>query len=128
MKEKPSSQVRRLTTEYVERKEEQEEHQRRRMRGLKRRLTAFAVVMAFVLISTSVILFQQHQTLNQSEQEQLQLEEQLAQLEADEADLKNEIELLHDNEYIGELARRDYMLSRPGETLFQLPRSQMVDE
>ncbi|SDO59835.1 FtsB family cell division protein [Alkalicoccus daliensis] len=128
MEEGRKTQIRRLTTEYMERQEQQEEHRQRRLKGLKRRLSVFgAGVLLFFLIA-SVTLFQQHATIQESEQENQQLEQRLAEMETEGKELEAEIEALHDEEYIAELARRDFFMSKPGETLFQLPRSQVVEE
>lgn len=46
------------------------------------------------------------------------LEEQLAELKAENEAYRKEIERLHDPEYIEQRLRKDYMMSRDGETLF----------
>lgn len=128
MEEGRKTQIRRLTTEYMERQEQLEEQRQRRKKGLKRRLSVFGAGMFLLSLIASVTLFQQHSTIQESEQENQQLEQQLADMETEGTELEAEIEALHDDEYIAELARRDFFMSKPGETLFQLPRSQVIDE
>ncbi|WP_370314439.1 FtsB family cell division protein [Guptibacillus hwajinpoensis] len=55
--------------------------------------------------------------------QQKQAEEELTKLKDQEKYLTEEIEKLNDLDYIGELARRDYFMSKPGETIFKLPSS-----
>ncbi|MFC4737774.1 septum formation initiator family protein [Bacillus daqingensis] len=122
------TEIKKLTTEYMHRQEEMEEKRSRRMKGLKRRLSVFGAFMLLFVIIVSVTLYQQHSAIQDSERENQLLQEELEELQAEGSSLEEEIELLHDPEYIAELARRDFFLSKPGETLFQLPRSQMNDD
>lgn len=128
MGEGRNSQVRRLTTEYMERQEQLAEKRQRRRKGLKRRMSVFGAGLFLFFLIASVTLFQQHSTIQESEQENQQLEQQLAEMKEEEGALETEIEALQDHEYIADLARRDFFMSKPGETLFQLPRNQVVDE
>nr|WP_236785214.1 septum formation initiator family protein [Alteribacter salitolerans] len=76
-----------------------------------------------MFIFTVFTLFSQHSTIQEQEKIQEELDQNLANLEKEELELKEEKQLLQDYDYIAELARRDYFLTKPGETLFQLPRS-----
>ncbi|TVP86307.1 MAG: septum formation initiator family protein [Alkalicoccus sp.] len=128
MKEKRSPQVRRLTSEYIEHQERQKEERERRMKGVKRRLSVFGGFLGAFIIFAVITLFQQHSAIQDQEHENSQLELQLADIKDEEEALEEKVEALHDPEYIAELARRDFFMSKPGETLFQLPRSQEVEE
>ncbi|TMW69948.1 FtsB family cell division protein [Alteribacter natronophilus] len=113
----------RLASKYAREQELLQEQKRRRRKGLVRRMSIFAVLMTAGLIFTVYTLFSQHSTMQQQENEQAELTQQLAELEQEELALREEKELLQDYDYIAEIARRDYFLSKPGETLFQLPQA-----
>ncbi|CAM3987434.1 FtsB family cell division protein [Alkalicoccus chagannorensis] len=128
MREDRLKEVRRLKSEYAERQKEKQEVEDRRRRGLKRRLSVLGSAMGIMVIILSAVLFQQQQAISQHETENLQREAQLEEMQADAEALEEKIDQLQDPDYIGEIARRDYFLSKPGETLFQLPRSEERDE
>jgi cell division protein DivIC len=113
----------RLASKYAKEQEQLQEQKRRRRKGLIRRMSIFGVLMAAGLIFTVYTLFTQHSTMNQQQQEQAELDQHLVELEQEEVALREEKELLQDYDYIAEIARRDYFLTKPGETLFQLPQS-----
>lgn len=116
-------------TEEVERKHRMyEEALRKKRRGLMRRLSVFGVVM---LLATGVsVLTLIHQNSQVTEQEELisSLEEEQKVLQEEESRLSREIESLHDPSYIAEIARRDFLLTKPGEILFQVPREGESDD
>lgn len=128
MGEGRNPQVRRLTSEYMDRQEQLAEMKHRRRKGIKRRMSVFGAGLFLFFLIASVTLFQQQTTIQESEQENQQLEQQLAEMKEEEGSLEAEIEALQDPEYIADLARRDFFMSKPGETLFQLPRDQVVEE
>lgn len=123
MQQGTKTKVRQLTSEYMEKQELLEEQRRRRRKGLIRRLSVFAVFMILFFALTGFTLLQQQSSIQQQKVEQEKLDEELLQMEKQQSQLSQEIEWLHDPEYIAELARRDFFLTKPGETLFQLPRS-----
>lgn len=121
--ESPKGNVRRLTSEYMEKQAVLHEHKLRRRKGLIRRLTVFGLIIVVFMVFTGITLYSQITTIQEQEVRQQSLEEELFMLEREEAHLTEEIELLHNPDYIAEIARRDFFLTKPGETLFQLPRS-----
>ncbi|GEK59798.1 hypothetical protein CHL76_13910 [Marinococcus halophilus] len=92
-------------------------------RGLKKRMTALTVVTAFVVILMGITLFSQWQTIAANNEEQQQMEEQMVSLEEKEADLKQQVKDYNDLDYIAEVAREEYYLTKEGETLYKLPES-----
>jgi cell division protein DivIC len=128
MKDKRYPQVRRLTSEYIEHQEKMREEKERRKKGLKRRLSVFGGAIGAFMIFAVITLFQQHNAIESQEQENYQLETQLSDMKEEGTALEEEIEALHNPEYIAELARRDYFLTKPNETLFQLPRDEEPSE
>ncbi|MGJ9385068.1 cell division protein [Salipaludibacillus neizhouensis] len=123
MQQNPKTKVRQLTSEYMEKQELLTQQRKRRRKGLVRRLSVFAVLMIIFFSITGVTLFQQQSSIQQQEVEQEQLDKTLSLMEKEQSHLTEEIQWLQDPEYIAELARRDYFLTKPGETLFQLPRT-----
>ncbi|WP_096186160.1 FtsB family cell division protein [Evansella halocellulosilytica] len=123
MKEEQKQNIRKLSSEYMEKQALLHEQKLRRRKGLIRRLTVFSFIMAAIIIFTGITLYNQQATMDEQKNELQQLEEELTTMERQEAALEEEIDLLHDPEYIAEIARRDFFLTKPGETLFQLPRS-----
>ncbi|MEM5597121.1 septum formation initiator family protein [Niallia circulans] len=86
----------------------------RKKKLLMRRLTTFfvcAAVIGFIMIST---LISQSSTLKEKRAEKEKLDGQLVALEKKEADLKDQIAKLNDEEYLAKLARKDLLLSQKG--------------
>ena len=105
----------------MKKQEHQQEREARKRRGLRRRLTVLALIaIAFSRVSMMTI-HSQSVPLEEKVREKSRLEEQLKQLQEEEKRLQQEIENYNDLDYIAEIARRDYYLTKPGETLFKLP-------
>ncbi|MCL1632474.1 septum formation initiator family protein [Sporolactobacillus sp. CPB3-1] len=113
--------VTRLQTQYLHTHELDEKRKRKRRRGLIRRLIAFFVVFALACTFMITTLFSQSHKLSQAGREKVSLQKQLTQSKSQAVDLKKRIQLLHNKEYIGEVARRDYLLSKKGEIIFAKP-------
>ncbi len=113
--------VTRLQNNYLQSHELNEKRKRKRQKGLMRRLLAFFVV--FALLSTFMIssLISQSHQINEATQTKKSLQKQLSQSKHEASDVKKRIKLLHDKDYIGEIARRDYLLSNKGEIIFSKP-------
>ncbi|AOM84615.1 FtsB family cell division protein [Salisediminibacterium beveridgei] len=115
----------RQLTEEVERKHRIYEEQRlKRRRGLMRRLSVFAAVILLFTGFAGFTIYQQSEQMAEQEAEIARLEVQQQELKSEELRLESEIESLQDPEYIAEIARRDFFLTKPGETLFQIPEHQ----
>ncbi|RFU60340.1 septum formation initiator family protein [Bacillus sp. V59.32b] len=114
--------VTQIESSYVFQQERKVQSVEKKKRGLRRRLTFYAVC-AFVLSILAVsTLLTQAATLKEKEHKKEQLQTKLAKLEKNEELLKEEITKLNDDEYIAKLARRDYFLSDKGEIIFNLPK------
>ena len=109
------------TLKYIQEKQVYEKIKRRRRRGLYRRLAAYGVLTAILSASFLSLFLSQHRLLNEKAEEKQRLQEELASIEKQEIRLREEIKKLHDDEYIGELARRDYFFSKEDETIFTFP-------
>ncbi|MBU8908440.1 FtsB family cell division protein [Desertibacillus haloalkaliphilus] len=119
--------IKELHSSYKDQQERQEKEKQRRRKGLVRRLTAMAVVAGFISIFAGITIYSQASVIDEKRQEKLQLEEQLQLMKENEQQLKIEIKNYNDLEYIAEVARKDYYLSKPGETIFKLPSETSSD-
>ncbi|MDG5789992.1 septum formation initiator family protein [Evansella sp. AB-P1] len=115
--------VKRLTTEYMEKQGLLQEQKLKRRKGLRRRLSVYAIGFSVFFVLIGITLMNQQTAIQEQNVEKQLLEEELLSLQNKESDLREEIELLQDPEYIAEIARRDYYLTFPNETLFQLHQS-----
>lgn len=102
--------------------------EQRRKRGLRRRLTVIGIAASLVVIFAGVGLISQYGMIQANKAEKDELQAQMEELEANEDHLEREIMNYQDEEYITEVARKDYYMSKPGETLFQLPEQEDEDE
>lgn len=110
-----------LQTEYLQMQEIVEKRRRKRRKGLIRRLTAFALIFTAVCVFMISALVSQNNRLNSALAQKSKLEKNLGAQTQSAAQLKQRIDLLHDKNYIGEIARRDYLLSKKGEIIFSKP-------
>lgn len=113
--------VTRLQNNYLQSQEMNEKRKRKRHKGLIRRLTAFFIVFALACAFMISSLISQSHKLNAASQEKISLQKQLNQSKSQAVELKKRISLLHNKKYIGEIARRDYLLSNKGEIIFSKP-------
>lgn len=89
--------------------------------GKRRRLKLFTIVMVLFLLWAGSIWLQQQEELNKQQEELVLVQDQVKKAKEHQLELTDEIKRLHDPEYIGEVARRDYFLSGPGEMIFKIP-------
>lgn len=123
MNQSGAQRVTHLRTEYVQSREIAEKRNIKRRRGLIRRLTAFAVIFTVACSAMLSVLNAQGRQLDQAVSRQSSLEKQISASQDDVAQLKERIQRLHDKKYIGEIARRDYLMSDSdkGEIIFSKP-------
>ncbi|ARK28457.1 FtsB family cell division protein [Halalkalibacter krulwichiae] len=119
-----TSRVREMDKAYIKQREQELEREKRKRRGLFRRLVALAIIILILGSASIVTLYAQTSSLEGKKEEKQALEERLEQLKLEEKRLQQDIENYNDLDYIAEIARRDYYLTKPGETLFKLPDSQ----
>ncbi len=118
-----TSRVREMDKSYIQQREQELEMAARKRRGLFRRLSVIAIFVVTLGSIACVSIYTQASALEEKRQEQVALEEELKQLQFEEARLREDIKNYNDLDYIAEIARRDYYLTKPGETLFKLPES-----
>lgn len=76
--------------------------------------------MAAVLFTLGALLITKNSKLESIKSEQVQLKEKVEQLSEKEIVIKKEIERLEDPNYVANLARRDYYLSKKEEYIFRI--------
>ncbi|WLD93473.1 septum formation initiator family protein [Alkalihalobacillus sp. AL-G] len=109
-----------LNENYV--KEENLKQQRvvRRKKGLIRRLTAFGVLVVIIFTVMISTITSQSAVIAEKKEERQKAVERLQEVTKEKSQLKEEVNRLQDPEYIGEVARRDHSMSKPGETIFKV--------
>ncbi|MCP3764510.1 septum formation initiator family protein [Domibacillus sp. A3M-37] len=90
-------------------------------RKLMRRLAAFTAVTLIILGTLLSGLITQTGSLKEKEQELAEAKSTLSGLEQQQKQSEEELVRLQDDEYIAELARKDYFLSDDGEIIFNIP-------
>ncbi len=110
--------VSRIHNDYVTSKELSEKILKKRRRGLIRRLMAFFILLALIVGSLYSVILSQHQQLEAVHQQKLLKSKELASATQQKKSLEHQIKLLHNKDYIGELARENYFMSKKGEIIF----------
>lgn len=113
--------VRELDSPYIRKQERIAEDNFRKKKGLFRRLTALAIVAGTLGAVAFMTIHTQAKVLEEKEIEKAALEAQLLELQSEEDFLVQEIENYNDLDYIAEIARRDFLLSKEREILFKMP-------
>jgi cell division protein DivIC len=86
----------------------------------KRRMRILGAVMLIFMAWAGFMWWDQHTVLQQQEQELQNVKNELQAENERQTELSAHIERLHDPEYIAELARRDYYLTKDGEMIFNI--------
>jgi cell division protein DivIC len=113
--------ITKLNSNYMEQYDAHMERQKRKKQRLFRRLVLFAIVVAIAIGGMAVYHFQQRQLHSEKAEEYKLLQEELTNLKKEEDRYKEEIELLNDEQYILDIARTKYFLSKEGELIFKTP-------
>lgn len=112
--------VARIRSEYMDQYQLQQERNRRRKKRLIQRLVIAGTAMV-IIIGVMISYHVKQRALYSEKLEQYeQLQEELTILEQEEKELREEIDLLNDEEYILDIARTNYFLSKEGELIFQI--------
>ncbi|MDX8047547.1 septum formation initiator family protein [Gracilibacillus sp. S3-1-1] len=113
--------VSRINDAYIEQHDAQVKRQKRRKKKLYRRLLFFGIVAAIIMIGLVAYHIDQRVKYHHMQQEYADLTDQLSDLEKEEKKLKEEIELLNDEEYLLQIAKTNYFFTEEGEIVFKLP-------
>lgn len=113
--------VTRLDSDYMQQYDAHIERKKRKKQRLIRRFVLFSIIVMLGIGSLSVYHFNQRQLHAEKTEQYEQMEEELAALQNEEKNLKEEIMLLEDEEYVLDIARTNYFFSKEGETIFKIP-------
>ncbi|ABV60746.1 FtsB family cell division protein [Bacillus pumilus] len=109
-----------IQNDYQKQMEQQAQRLKRKRRGLLRRLTVFGVIALMFVVLVISALWSQSSSLKEKEEKKVALEKELKQLQTKQEDISDEIKKLKSKEYVLELARRDYYMSKKGEKIFDV--------
>lgn len=112
--------VTKLKSDYMHQYDAQMERKRRRKRKLIQRLVIVSTVAIVILGVITSYHFKQRSVQADKLEQHDHLTKEIAQLELDEKELLEEVNLLNDEEYILDIARTNYFLSKKGELIFQV--------
>lgn len=101
-----------IQNDYQKQMEQQAQRLKRKRRGLLRRLTVFGVIVLMFAVLVTSALWSQSSSLKEKEEKKVALEKELKQLKTKQEDISDEIKKLKSKEYVLELARRDYYMSK----------------
>nr|WP_163655608.1 septum formation initiator family protein [Listeria sp. PSOL-1] len=118
---KVKSSVSRMQNHHIRNTQAMKKTRSRRRIALTRRLALIAVVFVVVGFGLTYMYTKQALALKDKQAEQIKTEKQLVNLKQEEKALKNQINKLHDDDYIAKLARSEYYLSKDGEIIFNTP-------
>ncbi|MDY0943594.1 FtsB family cell division protein [Priestia megaterium] len=114
--------VAKLNTDYSHKQEQIKQNTDRKRIGLIRRLTVFGVLALIIGGLMVSALITQTSAIENKKAEKVKLEQQLTKLQSKQKQLKGEIVKLNDDDYIKNIARRDYFLSEDGEIIFNVKK------
>lgn len=109
-----------IQSEYMEQYQLQQERKQRRKKRLIQRLVFAATVMVVILGVMVTYHVKQRALYSEKLDQYEELQNELTLLEQEEKELLEEIDLLNDEEYILDIARTNYFLSKEGELIFQI--------
>lgn len=116
----PNRPITKIKSAYMNQYDAQQERMRRRKKRLWQRL----IVVGLAFLVTFGVMFTYHikqrAQYAKIESKYEQLTDEMTDLEKREKALLEEIDLLNDEEYILDIARSNYFLSKKGELIFQL--------
>lgn len=104
---------------YIEDRHLLEKVKKKRRRGLARRLVVFFVFIGVAATAMTSMITSQQQTIHEKQQQKASHQEKLVHLQKQENNLTGKVKKLNDPDYIGQMARRDYFMSKNGEVVFK---------
>ncbi|BDG45497.1 septum formation initiator family protein [Parageobacillus sp. KH3-4] len=113
--------VTKLQSSYISAQEEKRTKASRRRRIAIVRFVFFGALLASLSSIFFYTLHSQSKDIEAKLADKKRVEQQLDKLEKQQKQLEDEIKKLHDDEYIAELARKKYYLSKEGEIIFVVP-------
>src|SRR4051794_39020836 len=89
--------------------------------GQKRRKRLLLFMIIPFCIWAGFTWYDQESALVKKREDLVKVSQSLNQVQLENEELTYQVQRLHDKEYIAEIARRDYHLSKPGEVIFITP-------
>lgn len=117
---RPKKTIAKIQSEYMNQYNAKVGREQRRKKRLMQRLIMFSMVVVVVFGMLTMYHINQRSLHAEKAEEFEQLQKQMAFLEKQENELQEEIDLLSDKEYILDIARTNYFLSKKGELIFQV--------
>ncbi len=117
-KEQP---VTRLDSTYMKHYDAYMERHQKKKKRLIRRLVMF-VLLVMVVAGAMVMYHVNQQSIYAEKQQHYQkLQTEMSSLKEKKKDLKEEVEMLNNEDYVLQIARSDYFFSKKGEIIFKMP-------
>ncbi|WP_047154287.1 FtsB family cell division protein [Aneurinibacillus tyrosinisolvens] len=91
------------------------------IQGRRRRMRLLQIVVVALLLWACWVYYTQSRQIAEKQSKLAELQGQAAVVNQEKNRLELQVKRLHDNEYIGELARKNFFLSKEGEILFLTP-------
>lgn len=110
--------VAKIKSTYVNQYNAQMERNQRRKKRLIQRLVFVSIVFIVAFSVMTTYHFKQKSMHAEKQDELNELKDKFTALEKEEKQLLEEIDLLNDDEYILDIARTNYFLSKKGELIF----------
>lgn len=110
-----------IRNDYVRSVERNEKRQMAHKVRLFRRLAVFGLVVMLATIWIGSTIYAQSQTMTEKEQLREEAQFALKEAEKEQIQLKEQIILLNDDEFIAKLAKKEFFVSEKGEIIFTLP-------
>ncbi|RLL41674.1 septum formation initiator family protein [Oceanobacillus piezotolerans] len=116
--------VARIESNYMHQYDAYIIRQKRKKQRIIRRLVLFSLIMLFAFGCIAGYHIKQRTVHAEQLEQYEQLERELADLEKEEKMLREEIELLQNEDYVLDIARTNYFLSKEGELIFKIPEEE----
>jgi cell division protein DivIC len=89
--------------------------------GRKRRMRLLQIIVVLFLSWAGYTYYSQSQQLAEKQRELADLQRQVTKVQDEKKGLELQVKRMNDKEYIGELARKNFFLSKQGEIIFLTP-------
>ena len=123
MNENETQKIASLDTPYAKEQYLKFQKQHRQLIFKRRRLAALIAIAAFVAIVMGVQIFNEQRHLSELNEIKVKTVAEPAKVDDRVADLRQDVKLLKDDNYVAKLARSRIYYSKDGELIFVLPDS-----
>ncbi|MCI1695323.1 FtsB family cell division protein [Aneurinibacillus aneurinilyticus] len=89
--------------------------------GRKRRMRLLQIIVVLFLSWAGYTYYSQSEQLASKQSELVNLQREVTKVEEDKKQLELQVKRMNDQEYISELARKNFFLSKEGEIIFLTP-------